>query len=1527
MIRIKSFKNRILKSVLSLVILSLGFSIEFMKVNAETNTLQEFADTYSHVSLSPDGTAWTIEGTGSAEENVKHHKLEVGTPNLKQTGEGEHYYYPSIIGNVNIWYWEVMHPWSVCTHGHEYVGQEHYGLTIEGDICWEKYDCGWFPVCADCGDYIFEVLVYANSEQLRDIKTMVGKGKYYFLCPHSGSLEVGASYEHRCRRISYNRYKVAYDANPPLGTTYRGATAKTFHMYNNADMYEGNPATYKDTHLRKNGYSITGYKFIGWNDKPDGSGNFYRDEQEVLNLCDLTEEDRNNENIVLYAQWEKVDTTLTIDANGGTYDGLNEYSITQPYGSSFTLEKEKVVAPSGYTITFNSHGGTSCADQTTEKEFAYWEKQPGFEGLMLGNIYFFKSMTNGHEDVIKIQYSNRAITLPNTTQSSLSFAGWYYDEALTDFCGMAGDKVAFDEDLELHAKWMPLTLYSEPVYDSTVNDGKGAVNLWWEQKDNNQKIYKLYQSLDKINWTSLIDTSAVANVQTVNETFSPSNWGMQYVIPATGYYEINAYGAKGGDYSDAHKGGKGGKVAATYWLKKGDIITTYAGTSGNGQKGGVNSASANGGTSTSANARGGGAGTEVHICRDGVWSLLMLAGGGGGANATSSGGNGGEAIVTISDPVGDSTAYGGGGGGLSGGTKVSKGLTAGKAEPAEFFYTGGVRTFAAPYTATYKLEAYGAQGGTVNANTGGLGGYSVGKYDLKQGDVLYVYVGGMATGKSGGFNGGGNGGFPADGAANAFPGGGGGGATHIATTDRGSLANYEAHQDELILVAGGGGGATNQTTSMVWSGGAGGGLSGGEGISIDYEGGTCSGGSQTTGYAFGQGMTGSNGINAAWSWSGSGGGGGGYYGGFANDGTMHNRYNEKNAASGAGGSGYIDGVRDGSTTSGVREGNGYAVITCEVVESFYMSGGSSYVCQEYNAKNLAYNAGINSGDGYVTIVSKGIGYYENTCQNGVIAPDTLAPYPVDRSTTNVVIADIANDSITYNISFRWPEDRGTDYYHKVESYLLSSEDKLSISNITEDLILTRYKGVHFYVDESPIGQVTNLHELCTTNIITHTGEDDKTYYLHMAAVDNAGNISETIDIKLSPEESDDIIAENFIPVTDSIGIKVSDSNGALEKSPLYFYNNCYFVRADGETNFTLTGTAHIKNHMERDDYQVNTIQFNLIKSITDSVTEWVKGRVSNGKNTTYGNTDIALENYYLEQYIQISAASAFRNEKMELTLNQEVSFIKHAASTTFLLYPKAYAEYLEDGAMKEIGSNDSDDRTKYVTIVTDSVAPIFTGVDELCACDPINMSESSKTFIIEATDDCSGVGEFTVTINNLDNMSKKVIKDEDDGVKDGAIFITVPRYYEGSKEGVVFRGAFEVTAYAVDNVGNKRLETYDAVRTSLDASVMRILEPHEPIFKRGESGILSIDTWGYVEKVDVEFQGALAGLNTEYNYGTSQYQQGEQLEFMIPLDCPDGEYQVKVTGYKSGTDLENHWKILFFTVKGSVLDELRTRLR
>lgn len=107
-----------------------------------------------------------------------------------------------------------------------------------------------------------------------------------------------------------------------------------------------------------------------------------------------------------------------------------------------------------------------------------------------------------------------------------------------------------------------------------------------------------------------------------------------------------------------------------------------------------------------------------------------------------------------------------------------------------------------------------------------------------------------------------------------------------------------------------------------WSaGGAGGGASGGAATGGSSQ--KANGGTQSSGYARGQGQNGRTGIEGYRSREGTGGGGGGYYGGYA----QQTSYSTNMYCGGGGGSGYTTGLSGASMSNGVREGNGYARIT------------------------------------------------------------------------------------------------------------------------------------------------------------------------------------------------------------------------------------------------------------------------------------------------------------------------------------------------------------------------------------------------------------------------------------------------------------------------------------------------------------------------------------------------------------------------------------------------------------------------
>ena len=220
------------------------------------------------------------------------------------------------------------------------------------------------------------------------------------------------------------------------------------------------------------------------------------------------------------------------------------------------------------------------------------------------------------------------------------------------------------------------------------------------------------------------------------------------------------------------------------------------------------------------------------------------------------------------------------------------------------YTTAAIASYEIPTTGNYKIEVWGAQGGSASGDhIGGYGGYAVGYKYLTAGTTLYVGVG-EAGGSSeafepavaGGYNGGGTAYSNMNGDASGSVRGAGGGATHIATTNLGVLANYSSSRSDILIVAGGGGGASSWSTQGGYAGN-GGGASGTNGTLVG-DGAYGTGGSQTAGGNYnGSFGTGGNAIQSpGWGNSGGSGGGGGYFGG---------SYGKNNAGAG-GGSGYIN---------------------------------------------------------------------------------------------------------------------------------------------------------------------------------------------------------------------------------------------------------------------------------------------------------------------------------------------------------------------------------------------------------------------------------------------------------------------------------------------------------------------------------------------------------------------------------------------------------------------------------------------
>lgn len=209
-----------------------------------------------------------------------------------------------------------------------------------------------------------------------------------------------------------------------------------------------------------------------------------------------------------------------------------------------------------------------------------------------------------------------------------------------------------------------------------------------------------------------------------------------------------------------------------------------------------------------------------------------------------------------------------------------------------FDYTGSVQT-ATLAPGTYKLECWGAQGGTYSSYIGGYGGYSKGTITLTEATTVYISVGGAGSSSStaAGFNGGGTG---------ISSGRGGGGATDVRI---GQNSLYSR-----VIVAGGGGGA-GVTSTNANPCGCGGGEYGGDGYYNNTTGSYTTGQNRSGGSASqtAGGITWSTGTQATFGQGGNasgyscGGGGGGWYGG----GGAYDIDPDSDGRWGGGGSGYV----------------------------------------------------------------------------------------------------------------------------------------------------------------------------------------------------------------------------------------------------------------------------------------------------------------------------------------------------------------------------------------------------------------------------------------------------------------------------------------------------------------------------------------------------------------------------------------------------------------------------------------------
>lgn len=1328
-------KKRYLAAKMGLLALAIAMLLPGQKVDAaDKKTIYNSP----YVSFSPDGKAFT---TCAGDRDYTWYdadtRVSTGiTSSLRALNTGEHYYKVSRYGEIPIGYWQVSHRPAQCIHnGYPEDNYLYHGIQYGRHKCLRNYNSGWMAYCADCGEAIAYANMYmsrdaAKSIQYMDLGSKQNPMEYYFLCPFCNNLEQGAPLgEHKCKEISWNQYRIFYDPNIKK---YNGYMDYSYHMYNNETIYEGETVT-PVTHLTENNYTRVGYVFTGWNTKQDGSGVSFTDKEEIYNLSSSdwndqsTWTDTDRGTITLYAQWRKSESTLVIDANGGRYNGVDKYSLTEPYSSKYLLQKNLIVSPNGYTVAFETNGGTNVDTITGTMHFVEWMQIQPFNGFVTNDTYMFMA-PDRNIDTLKAAYQPDPITLPSTTKDGWSFGGWYYDPDFSLPAGGAGDQIIPSKDMTLYAQWVDLRLQSVDNYDA--NDGKGAVDLSWSQSDQNNKTYLVYQKREDGAWIRVNSANDISSTTIINQAYNFEGQSKQYTVPYTGLYTIDALGAQGKSYG-SYTGGYGGSVTGTFWLRKGEVLTYVVG----GQNG------YNGGGSASSFGNGGGM-TSVVSNQKGT---LMIAGGGGGAFSHGNGNAGGSVASVINGNNGQSGMAGGGG---------------------------------------------GYQGGTA--------GERIDHYHVASCNVYH---------------------------------------THVGSSDRygGCYTKYVENKRVVTW-----------TDNLCCSNCQ-------EGPNAHFPGnpyGACGN------------------FNPNW---------------------------EKEIDDS-----YYD-LTCGKTTSTIV-GYRCGMYNGQILSSKPAYGGSNYVNSAYAMMYETYS-GVRSGSGVAELHSKAIGYQESLDLAGVTATDFAAPDKISDQVTKEPL-----DGKSIRVTWQVPSDNGTDYYHKVESYLTGSTSMLCGSNVTKNTLVSGVMGYYYLVDQNGDTVVTgNANYVQDPHVNVVTAEYNQ--YLHIAAVDVAGNISETTHILI---DAKDVLWKIYTKQL-SIDESVDNVYPAADK--------IWYVCADGTTPFTLKNEAYMDGTASR-GYQLNetiyetvsdnnSVARNIIRTASMEIADTSIRTDANGLSYSTDGTSV-LQQYSFSYTVR-------SNKNRDLMGVQKFTISRDLSGQTIQVIPVAEADKESD---KVYSVHELDEKNK-ITLIADGEAPVIRGLEIMEDRDLIDRRDGSITVTVTADDDLSGVKDFYVVIKNTDNaITKTYLPDVD-----GSIRITI------TEDEPIFSGDFTVLGYAVDNVGNENNLSYGTTEFALASSVERILSPHDPIFKCGESGILTFTTWGYADRVEVIFPESMTALdptlNKVYDYTDCPgYMITEHLQFMVPLYTPENQnLEITVRAYKGDKKLEDHPTISVIGVSGTVLDEFRTRLR
>ena len=351
-----------------------------------------------------------------------------------------------------------------------------------------------------------KISVYSNTPfQLTN--NAFSKEGYTFVKWNTKVDGTGTSYENKANISSISEdldlyaqwkgisYSVKFNANGGNGT-----------MANQSHQYGSQKS------LTANAFTRSGYKFVKWNTKADGTGTDYTDKQNVLNLTTTS-----GEVVELFAQWEIKNYTISYELNGGTLNNPKEsYTVNDPEYTLGTPVK------TGYTF-IGWTGSNGSTPQKTVKIPAGSTGNKSYTANYSINSYTVtfepRGGTTPNPSTIRKEYNKPIGNLPTSTKTGYTLDGWYT-------AASGGTKITTEtlvtKNITYYAVWNPIHFVvkynsnggngtienqsftygqSQNLRENTFSKEGSVFNSWNTKADGTGKTYANKQSIKNLSTT------------------------------------------------------------------------------------------------------------------------------------------------------------------------------------------------------------------------------------------------------------------------------------------------------------------------------------------------------------------------------------------------------------------------------------------------------------------------------------------------------------------------------------------------------------------------------------------------------------------------------------------------------------------------------------------------------------------------------------------------------------------------------------------------------------------------------------------------------------------------------------------------------------------------------------------------------------------------------------------------------------------------------------------------------------------